>query len=280
VNFRFWKPKWGIFSKFLASVLVLSLTLLISPGCSALKRVEGEVEDNTEEVKLIPQSSEHIFIGVIPWVGWTPFIVAEEKGFFKDEGLDVKVVVFPDPQSRHNAFMAGNIQFCGGSTGDYVLQAANGYPITIIMETDCDNTGIIITKYEFNDLSGLRGRTVACKIESMDYFFLERALEMYRLTTDDVTVMDTTPREGIIAFMKGNVDAVVSWWQPLAHEAVKGGKGKVFMTSGDIPEILTDCVCVQNKFLKENPEAIIKVLKCWFRACCINLPRKSSKMLR
>ena len=47
--------------------------------------------------RVLVSFKKQILIGVIPWIGWTPFVVAEEKGFFKDEGLDVKVVVFSNP---------------------------------------------------------------------------------------------------------------------------------------------------------------------------------------
>jgi NitT/TauT family transport system substrate-binding protein len=191
--------------------------------------------------------------------------VAEEKGFFKDEGLDVKVVVFPSMSARYNAFMAGNTQFSVGAVGDYALQAAKGYPITIIMELDVDNSGLIMIKDEFKDLSELKGRIIACQMDSLEYFFLEKTLEGYGLTTHDVTVIDMTSEESIVAFMEGTVDAVVNWEQPLVDEAIKEGKGKVVITSGDFPGIFADVMCVQNELLRENPDVVVKTLRCWFK---------------
>jgi NitT/TauT family transport system substrate-binding protein len=252
-----------VLNNILTFILTLSLLLVVS-GCAILKARE-EVEDVAQVAEIALSPPECIIIGVDPWVGWAPLVVAEEKGFFEDEGLDVKVVIFPSMSARYNAFMAGNVQFSVGNAGDYALQAAKEYPITIIMEIDVDNSGLIMIKDEFKDLSELKGRIIACEMDSLEHFFLEKALERYGLTTNDVTVVNMTSEESIVAFMKDTVDAVVNWEQPLVDEAIKEGKGKVVMTSRDFPGIFTDVICVRNELLKENPEAVIKVLRCWFR---------------
>jgi NitT/TauT family transport system substrate-binding protein len=194
--------------------------------------------------------------------------VAEEKGFFEDEGLNVKVVVFPDRKSRYNAFMAGNTHFSTGLAGDYALLAAEGYPITIVMEIGVDNSGLIAIKDKFKDLGELKGKTVAYETGTMDQFFLKKALERYGLSIDDVTLVDMSSMESMIAFGMGNVDATVAWasWLTKSIPGIeKKAKAKVAITSEDIPGIFIDCFSVQNEILEHNPDIVVKVLRCYFK---------------
>jgi NitT/TauT family transport system substrate-binding protein len=194
---------------------------------------------------------------------WAPFAVAEEKGFFKDEGLNVKVVVFPSPLSRYNAFMVGNTHFSTGMVGDYTSIAAKGYPISIVMETNLNFGHMVIIKNEFNDLTELRGKTIACEIGTVDHLFLLKTLEEYGLTADDVKIVNMTIQEGPVAFIRGTVDGVVTW-QPFTFNALKRGGGKSVMTSRNIPIILNG-IHAQTEILGRNPDMVVKVLRSYFK---------------
>jgi ABC-type nitrate/sulfonate/bicarbonate transport system substrate-binding protein len=67
--------------KALTSVIILSLALLYSPGYIAARISNGE--GITRVTKAIRVSPERIFIGVVPWMGHAPWVVAEEKGFLR-----------------------------------------------------------------------------------------------------------------------------------------------------------------------------------------------------
>ena len=41
------------------------------------------------------------------WVGYGPFYIARDKGFFKDEGVDVELVIMEDTPIKMGALMAG-----------------------------------------------------------------------------------------------------------------------------------------------------------------------------
>jgi NitT/TauT family transport system substrate-binding protein len=225
---------------------------------------EGGTTQVTEPTP-VPASPDQIFIGVVPWIGWAPLVVAEEKGFFKDEGLDVKVIVFPDATSRYNAFEAGNIHFSTGDIGDFALQAAEGYSASIIMQTHWSYSLMFIIENEFKDLSELKGRIITCEKGGVDFFFLTKALERYGLTIDDVTIIDMTAPEGAEAFIKGTVNATVGCGTetPLI---IREGKGKTAITSKDFQGIDPVGLYAQNKFLEENPDTVVKVLRAYFKA--------------
>ncbi len=54
------------------------------------------------------------------WVGYGPLYIARDKGFFKQNGVNVDLVVMEDPKERFPAMMADRIQMIA-STVDTAL---------------------------------------------------------------------------------------------------------------------------------------------------------------
>src|SRR6476620_7113753 len=49
------------------------------------------------------QDATKLKIGYSTWVGYGPLFIARDKGYFKDEGLDVELVKVEDPKDRFTA---------------------------------------------------------------------------------------------------------------------------------------------------------------------------------
>jgi|SRR5579864_2213996 len=62
-----------------------------------------------------PAAADHVKIGIVSSLGSAPIFVAFERGFFKDEGLEVELVPFQSAQPVAVAAASGDIDF--GSTG-------------------------------------------------------------------------------------------------------------------------------------------------------------------
>jgi NitT/TauT family transport system substrate-binding protein len=231
----------------------------------ALKNHEKK-ENTAEDIKQTLPSIELIIIGVNPWVGFAPWAVTEEKGFFKDEGLNVRVVSISRRYEKYYSFGKGKIHFCAGDLGDFSVLAASGYPITIVLEDTWDlSSDKVIIKSKFKDLSQLRGKKIACEKDAYaDYFSVIKALERYRLAINDAEIIDMTDEEATIAFIKEKVDAIFTH-EPYASIAVKEGDGKVTVVR---KEINNDPIglAVQNEILNKSPDTVAKVLRAYFKA--------------
>jgi ABC-type amino acid transport substrate-binding protein len=65
-------------------------------------------------------AAEPLKVAHSTWVGYGPLYVAQEKGFFDEEGLEVELIVMEDPKVRFPALAAGQIDVAV-STVDTVL---------------------------------------------------------------------------------------------------------------------------------------------------------------
>lgn len=61
-----------------------------------------------------PQPATPLRLGVLPIIDNLPFWVAQQKGYFKAEGINVQMVPFPSAVERDSAFTAGQIDAAVG----------------------------------------------------------------------------------------------------------------------------------------------------------------------
>src|SRR5215510_601753 len=86
---------------------------------------------------IVPRSLDaqmaSVTLGVTTRTGTTglPFVIAEEKGFFKGEGLNGVVVVMQN-QVVVNGVVTRNIDY-GGTFSNFIGAALSGLPVRIVM---------------------------------------------------------------------------------------------------------------------------------------------------
>jgi ABC-type nitrate/sulfonate/bicarbonate transport systems, periplasmic components len=78
----------------------------------------------------LPQADARIVVGVSTVnVAFLPIYLTQDKGFFKDEGLDVLVVMFNAGATNLQAMIGGDVQIMAGGVPETVLARASGVDI-------------------------------------------------------------------------------------------------------------------------------------------------------
>jgi ABC-type nitrate/sulfonate/bicarbonate transport system substrate-binding protein len=96
---------------------------------------------------------------------YTPFFIAQEKGYFADEGLDLEMINLPGGPGT-TALVAGEIDY-GTSAGSAASAALKGAPIKVVY-TNADRPGYDIwsTGPEVTTLADLVGKTLGIQSRS------------------------------------------------------------------------------------------------------------------
>jgi len=66
------------------------ITVLLLAACAGLSDQGASVVDTPEDATEVPLVSIRLPMGYIPNVQYAPFYVALDKGYFRDEGLDIE----------------------------------------------------------------------------------------------------------------------------------------------------------------------------------------------
>jgi len=86
-----------------------------------------------------------------------PFVIAEEKGFFKSEGLNAIVVIMQN-QVVVNGVVTRNVDY-GGTFSNFVGAALSGLPVRIVMSAMDGSDHYLVTASNIKKVEDLKGKT-------------------------------------------------------------------------------------------------------------------------
>jgi len=92
-------------------------------------------------------------------VGFLPIYAAYHRGFYKEEGIDLEIILM-SLAAANNAFFKGEIEYSAGLTG-LALAAARNYPAKILIFTIAKPLQSFMSRKEIKEPRDLRGKKVA-----------------------------------------------------------------------------------------------------------------------
>lgn len=247
--------------KILICLLMFILALSVV-GCGSQTQQASEQEEKAKK--------ESITITLPTWTGYGPLFLAQKKGFFAEEGLDVKLDVVQGLAERKQALAGNKVQGMATAQDVQVTLAASGIPIKVIWALDASYGGDgILAKKNINNVADLKGKKVALEVGSTSHLFLLTVLQKAGLTDKDIQIMQMTASDAGAAFVAGKVDAAVTW-EPWLTKGSKEGNGKILVSTKDEPGIIIDTVCLRADLIKAKPHiasafvrAMDKAMKYW-----------------
>jgi NitT/TauT family transport system substrate-binding protein len=192
------------------------------------------------------------------------FLVAENKDYLKEEGLNVKMKEFDSGKNALAAMLKNkDINICTVAQTPVVLHSFNRNDFAII--------GAMV--YSYNDVKvltrqdkgikkpmDLRGRKVGVTKGSTGHFYLNNFLNYNDLDSSDIKAIDINASELPQALADGRVDAI-STWEPNIMRAMKLLGNNALLLPGE--DIFREdfYFVVLRSFIKDNQETLKMFLK-------------------
>jgi NitT/TauT family transport system substrate-binding protein len=148
-------------------------------------------------------------VGYSAWPGWFPLAVADQKGFFKDAGLDVDLTYFADYTSSLDALAAGSLDVNAQTLNDTIFAVAAGADQRIVAVND-NSTGndAVICDSSITSVKDLKGKSVAAEAGVVDHFLLLQGLAKEGMTEADIDFHGVKTDAAAAAFAGGQFDCV------------------------------------------------------------------------
>src|SRR6185312_8256005 len=143
-----------------------------------------------------------------------PLVVAKEKGFFKDEGLDVELVPPSDPSAVPRLVGAGQADVGVYYQPNLYLDHAAGVPIVrfgTLVETPL-NSVIALADGPVKSLADLKGKSVGYSVSGFEDALLAEMLASAGLGLKDVHLVNVNFSLSP-ALISGKVDAVIGGYR-------------------------------------------------------------------
>lgn len=197
-----------------------------------------------------------------------PVYIADEKGFFKEQGLDVKLVPFAKGKLCLDAVLGGQTE--AGTVAETPLMNVGfqNQQVVILttMETATKNIKCVARKDKaITKPPDLKGHKVGVPIGGNAEYFMDLFLKKYGLTRNDVTVVNLQPFDMVGAIGRGDIDASFSW-EPHVTRTLKvlGDKAIVFL-GDDLYRETFNIVCLK-QWAEKNPKTCEKILRALAKA--------------
>ena len=201
-----------------------------------------------------------------------PTYVAQEKGYFTGNGVNVELIPFNSGTAIIDALVSGRIDVngCSASTGHWLAaqNAPDRFKIFMMFGTfsaDQDNTFVVVVKKDspIQDLVGLKGKKVGT-FPGGTSMALAKLCVRAKIDDAEVVFTEIPPPNMVPALAAGQIDAFFSP-EPMGMMAVQKGLGRYLIKS---PLTLLNigngvpgaAFSFNAKFLKEKPVLAQKVL--------------------
>ncbi len=203
-------------------------------------------------------------VGLSDWPGWVAWYVAEQKGFFKKYGADVKLVWFANYTDSISALSSGQLDANSQTWSDTLGPLAKGLPLkTILVNDNSAGNDAVMVSPKIKTFADLKGKTVALEQFSVSHFVLAIALAKNGMKPKDVKIVNLAAGDAAAAFLSGRVDAAVVW-NPWVNQIQASGKGHALFTSKDMPGLVPDLLVAQEKSISAHRKDFVGMVKAWY----------------
>jgi NitT/TauT family transport system substrate-binding protein len=226
-------------------------------------------------------AAEPLKIGYPTWVGYGPLFLARDKGFLKEEGVEVELVKMEDPKERFFALAAARLDGVASTidTMGLYLKTGKEFQYVLALDDSAGGDGIVARK-EITSVKDLKAKKVAFAEGSVSQFFLNVLLKEAGLTQTDIEAVNMTAGDAGAAFVAGKVDAAVTW-EPWLTRGKSAPHGHVLVDSSKTPGLITDILIFRRDVIERRAREIQGVANAWNRAVAYweKNPRESNEIM-
>ncbi|MHC1749050.1 MAG: ABC transporter substrate-binding protein [Cellulosilyticaceae bacterium] len=240
--------------RILIALICVLVVGIMTVGC-------GERSDKIQKVK-VAEVTHSVF--------YAPQYVALEKGFFKEEGLEVELIGTQGADKTMAALLSGEVQigFMGPEASIYVYnQGSKEYAVSFAQVTKRDGSFLVSRKsepkFDFTALKGkevLGGRKGGVPEMTLESVIKNKGLTVGTNISDGNVNVRTDIQFGVMAgaFTGGEGD-YVTLFEPLATNMEKQGNGYIVASIGkESGEIPYTAYCALTTYLDKNETTIQK----------------------
>lgn len=189
---------------------MLILTLALAAGC-------GNSNDKTQK------NLQPITIGLMPDTDSLPFIIAKEKGYFAEEGIEVNIQQYKSAMDRDSALQSGNLD---GAVSDMLAVAfakAGGFDVKVTSFTDGSYKLIASKDAGINNVKALAGKDVAVSRNTIIEYVTDQILAKEGMDSESINKVIIPQIPTRLEMLQNGKLAAATLPEPMASIAVSNG---------------------------------------------------------
>lgn len=197
-----------------------------------------------------------------------PVYVAYEKGFFKEEGLDVALQSHWAGKEALASVLKGTAQFGTVAETPLMFSGLKGEKFYIVATiADSNRYQKIVARKDrgIAEAKDLTGKKVGVCVGTTAEYYLDAILTYYGIKHNLIHAVPMKIEDLTAALVKGDIDAAVAWPPHLEKQQRLLGSNALTIENEKIYSIYWNIVTAQD-YAKTHPETVKKLLRALARA--------------
>lgn len=217
------------------------------------------------------QTLPKVRIGTVVLSGIAPILVAVDKGYFRDEGLDAEIVNFQNAPSISSAVISGDLEFGVSSFNAALFNLAGKGGLRIVAGIGTEQPGYkqygyFVGKKAYDaglkTLPDLKGRSVALgTFGSAVHYTILAAFRKYNIPKESVRLIQAqTIAAQLAAVMGGQADMGILHVGQIAQLEADGA-GRTIAWAGEVERFLFSGMYTAPRLINSNREIVEKSVR-------------------
>lgn len=191
------------------------------------------------------------------------FAAALEEGYYKDVGLDVKIVQGNGSATTAQLVASGQAQLAYADAVSVSQLIAKGAPMKIVATVYQSNPEEVeaLTKAGITSIADLKGKKIGVPAGSAQITMLPLFFEANHLKPSDVNQINMPSASMVPALLEGRVDAILGSVDDYGIQiAAQGGKYNGFMFADHGVPTVSTSIFARDSFIKDHPDTLRKFI--------------------
>lgn len=244
-------------------VTVVALVTLLT-ACDYLSNLTLLEEEKKVETTVIPK----LTFAVSPYLGWTPWLLAEEEGIYKtyvdDYQIDIHITLEDYAQSIEKFINDEKVHAIAITNIDAITRfIREDIKVDVILITSYSNGHDTILIKAGSELD-IRDETIALLEHSTRHYLLDRYLMRKQINFDEVTIRNVKNEMNIPELYDSDDVYGVVTVNPYKEMLIREKQAQSLFDSREIPKEIMDLIVIRRDVLLEHPNFAQALLATWF----------------
>ena len=194
-------------------------------------------------------------------VQYLPASLAQARGFFREEGLDVELIVMRGGTLGVQAAVGGNV--------DFVMQFGSVFPaiwggadLKILAQMTNALFFSLIVRPEIQKIADLKGKKIGVTIGAATFAAVREFLKLNGIDPDKGVEYVNIPGSGakVAALEKGLIAATLIA-PPGELKSIQAGYRRLVFFGNVLPEMSFTGLVATNRYIRENPKTVERMIR-------------------
>ena len=235
------------------NLLVTTLAVAAGLTLTACQSDKSEGASTSQEGEAVTLN-----FGAMGSIDTIPFVIAQENGYFEEEGIKVNLELFNAAKDRDAALQAGQLDGVLADETAIAIYQNSDMDMQITGATNGYWTLVATGQSNIHSLEDLKGKKIGGPKGTILHQVLVAALKEQKMTIKDVNFVDMQIPDAVTALSSGEIDcALVAG--PSALQCLNSGSKKVCDGEGLVSGITV--IAVNSEFAEKYPDLVKRFMK-------------------